>query len=54
MAWGTLGDIKRENERAEADASRTAPTACPNCGNVLQRNRRGVLNCPTGDYRIGG
>lgn len=52
MAWGTLGDIKRENEREEADASRRAPLTCPNCGNVLQRNRR-ALNCPTGDYRAG-
>lgn len=54
MAWSTLGDIKRENAAAEAAASRRAPVACPNCGNVLQRNRRGVLSCPTGDYRVNG
>lgn len=54
MSWSTLGDIKRENDRAEADASRRPPLACPNCGNVLQSGRRGVLSCPTGDYRTGG
>lgn len=54
MAWSTLGAIKRENEAAEALASRRGQRACPNCGNVLQRSPRGILNCPTGDYRVGG
>ena len=53
MAWSTLGAIKRENEAAEALASRRGPRACPNCGNVLVLGKRGVRNCPTGDFRAG-
>jgi len=49
MSWGTLGDIKRENAQAVSPPR----VGCPNCGNVLQRNK-GILNCPTGDFRVGG
>jgi hypothetical protein len=26
---------------------------CPNCGEPLQTNSRGVKNCPSGDFRQG-
>lgn len=52
-SWGVLSSIKRENERAEEAATRRGPIDCPYCGALLV-TFKGVKNCPTGDYRVGG
>lgn len=54
MAWDTLGEIKRENEAAEALATRRGPTACPIDGAPLVTGKGDVRNCPLGNYRWGG
>ena len=51
--WGMLGDMKRENERAEEEATRAGPSACPIDGSVL-RVRGKVRDCPMGNYRWEG
>lgn len=52
-SWDVLSSIKRENSRTEDVITRRGPIACPYCGNVLVRFK-GVLNCPTGDFRVKG
>lgn len=54
MSYEQLRQIALENQRLEEDASKRERQACPIDGTPLQRNAKGVLNCPMGNYREGG
>jgi hypothetical protein len=51
MSWEQLEAILKQN-RDYARVNRSAkPRTCPNDGSQLTQGRRGVLDCPFGDYR---
>lgn len=50
MGWRQLLSIYREAEDTFAAEQSQPPTACPNHGDPLETNSRGVLHCPLGDF----
>lgn len=50
MGDDLLAIIKDERKRREQDASRPI-VDCPICGEILQKNSRGAVNCPLGHFR---
>ena len=49
--YGGFGAIVREAQQIEADERDRKESACPLCGEILERNRAGVPACPLGHYR---
>lgn len=48
--WGGLRGIVEEAKQV-AERERSRPLVdCPNCGTPLQKNTRGQVNCPMGDF----
>lgn len=45
----TILDAEKQRAR-ELDIER--PSSCPICGEPLEANSKGVLNCPAGHYRV--
>lgn len=53
--YGGYGQIIKEARELAQEQRDKAPTACPLCGTPLEYNeKRGLLNCPMGCYRIPG
>ena len=53
--YGGYGKIVEEARELDREQRDKTPTACPFCGMPLEYNeKRGLLNCPAGCYRVAG
>ena len=53
MSWDQLKNILDENREVNRTAKQQPPAACPVDGTILEE-RRGVWNCPLGNYTWSG
>jgi len=53
--YGGFRQIIEEARKLDREQRGLPPVACPLCGTPLEYNeKRGLLNCPAGHYRIAG
>jgi len=50
MSWEQLEALIGENRDTRMRDFTERPISCPQCGNQLDENARGVLNCPFGHF----
>lgn len=54
MSWEELIAIRDEARQVVADDQAAPIIDCPTCGEVLDENGRGEVNCPMGHFRQQG
>ena len=55
MSWVKLKEMLDENRRGGAEERRNPPMVCPYDGSLLDYSpKRGLWNCPMGDYQTRG
>jgi len=53
--YGGFKAILKEARQIQREEAAKTPVDCPFCGTPLEYNeKRGLLNCPAGHYRISG
>jgi hypothetical protein len=51
MSWEQLLQASQTNRDARRQAETQPPSACPQCGALLDANGRNERNCPLGHYQ---
>ena len=50
MSWAQLIAITQEAKQVLAEDRAAPVVACPNCGEPLKGNSKGIMRCPWGHY----